>query len=198
MKLGSEPAVTDEQLIADARNDSAAVAELYRRHYGPVFRYCVHRLFDRSVAEDVTSTVFLKMVENVDRFRGDDEDLRRWLFTVATNAANAYLRKRARRKRLLEAAARDLAAARSQAGHGPDDGAERTAELQRAVWTLKPRDQAIIVLRFVEDMKLSEIAGIVGSSPSAVQKRLSRALGRLRAWLGGRTRSNARKEAGDV
>jgi len=198
MNPGSEPTVTDGQLIAAASSDSAAMAELYRRHYGPVFRYCVHRLFDRSVAEDVTSTVFLKMVEHIDRFRGDGEDLRRWLFTVATNAANAYLRKRARRKRLFEAAARDLAAARGQPGHGPDAGAVETAELRKAVLTLKPADQAVVVLRFVEDRKLSEIAAIVGSSPSAVQKRLSRALGRLRAVLDGPGSPAARKEAGNV
>ena len=198
MSTRSRPMVTDEQLIARARNDNAAVAELYRRHYGPVFRYCVHRLFDRSLAEDVTSTVFLRMVENLDRFRGDGEDLRRWLFTVATNAANAFLRKRARRKRLLAAAAKDLAAAGSHPGRVSDDGAERAAELQKAVLTLKPPDQAVVVLRFVEDMKLSEIAAVVGSSPSAVQKRLSRALGRLRAVLDRQSGSTVRKEAGNV
>lgn len=51
-------------LVIQARIDRAAFVQLYRRHYDTIFRYCVHRLFDRAAAEDVTSEVFLKMVEN--------------------------------------------------------------------------------------------------------------------------------------
>jgi len=58
-------AADDSQLIARARSDRAAFVQLYRSHYDAVFRYCVHRLFERQAAEDVTSDVFLKVVENI-------------------------------------------------------------------------------------------------------------------------------------
>ena len=45
----------DEQLICQARSDSDAFSRLYRRHYDSVFRYCMHRLFERAAAEDAVS-----------------------------------------------------------------------------------------------------------------------------------------------
>lgn len=45
-------------LTKEAKRDGAAFARLYRMHYERVFRYCSRRLFNRHVAEDVTSTVF--------------------------------------------------------------------------------------------------------------------------------------------
>ncbi len=91
-------AADDSQLIAEARSDRAAFVRLYRRHYDAVFRYCVHRLFERQAAEDVTSDVFLKVVENIHHFKGNEKQFRNWLYRVATNAVNNYLRKTARER----------------------------------------------------------------------------------------------------
>ena len=71
-----EEAGTGEGLIPQARRDPTAFAELYRKYYDPVFRYCVHRLFERSAAEDLTSSVFMKAVQGFCRFRGDEKDFR--------------------------------------------------------------------------------------------------------------------------
>jgi RNA polymerase sigma-70 factor (ECF subfamily) len=50
----------------------------------------VHRLFERQAAEDVTSDVFLKAVENIHRFKGNEKQFRNWLYRIATNAINNY------------------------------------------------------------------------------------------------------------
>jgi len=86
-------------------NSPAVFTELFRRHYDRVFRYCVHRLFNRHIAEDVTSTVFLKVVENLSKFRGDEDDFRNWLYRVATNQINQHLRKAKRRADSLKVVA---------------------------------------------------------------------------------------------
>ncbi|MHC4212833.1 MAG: RNA polymerase sigma factor, partial [Planctomycetota bacterium] len=91
----------DAQLIAEARIDPEAFARLYRRHYEQVFRYCVHRLFNRQTAEDITSVVFLKTVENFGRFKGTEQQFRNWIFKIATNAINSHIRKTVRRNGLL-------------------------------------------------------------------------------------------------
>ena len=52
-KIADPPA--EESLVEKARQDPEAFAELYRRYYSGVFRYCVHRLLDRTAAEDVTA-----------------------------------------------------------------------------------------------------------------------------------------------
>jgi len=183
-RLRSEVSVDNEikaaksnQLIAKACNDSAAFVQLYRRHYDAVFRYCVHRLFDRQTAEDITSQVFLKVVENLSRFKGADAQFRNWLYRIATNAVNDHLRKAARRKAVLKVACEQ---AKSQAANCKDTSDEKLAVLREAVLSLRPRYQTIVTLRFFENLKLTEIAEVLGSSAGTVRSQLARALAKLR------------------
>jgi len=168
-------AANNGQLITDARRDPAAFVQLYRRHYDAVFRYCVHRLFERQTAEDVTSEVFLKAVENFSSFKGNERQFHNWLYTIATNAVNSYLRKTAHRNVLLKRACEQ---ANSQAANC-GESAEKLALLREAVLALKPRYQTIITLRFFENLKLTEIAEVLGSSPGTVRSQLARALAKL-------------------
>ena len=170
---------TDSQLIARARSDATAFVQLYRRHYEAVFRYCVHRLFERHAAEDVTSEVFLKVVESFHSFKGNEQQFRNWLYRIATNAVNEHLRKTARQSVLLKAAC-------EQAGNevaNCRESCEKVAVLREAMLSLKPRYQAIITLRFFENLKLTEIAEVLGSSPGTVRSQLARALAKLRKKL---------------
>ena len=172
-------AVNDGQLIAEARSDPAAFVQLYRRHYDAVFRYCVHRLFERHTAEDITAEVFLKVVENLDRFKGNEKQFRNWLYKIATNAVNDHLRKTARRNGLLKGACQQIGSQGADCG----ETSEKLALLKEAVLSLKPRYQTIITLRFFENLKLTEIAEVLASSPGTVRSQMARALDKLRKKL---------------
>ena len=172
-------AADDKQLIARAWSDRAAFVRLYRSHYDAVFRYCVHRLFERTTAEDVTSEVFLKVVENIKNFKGSEKQFRNWLYRVATNAVNNHLRKAARRNRLLKDAREQANSQVADCG----ESAEKRILLKEAVFALRPRYQTIITLRFFENLKLIEIAEVLDSSPGTVRSQLARALARLRKKL---------------
>ena len=84
-------------LVQRACSDPDAFARLYLMHYDNVFRYCVRRLFDRHSAEDVTSTVFFKVMHNLGSFDGTAIDFRSWLLRIAANAVNDHLRDARRR-----------------------------------------------------------------------------------------------------
>ncbi len=172
-------AADDSQLIARARSDRAAFVRLYRRHYDAVFRYCVHRLFERQIAEDVTSDVFLRVVENIESFKGNEQQFRNWLYRIATNGVNNYLRKTTRRNRLLKVACEQANSSVADGG----ESADKLALLKEAVFFLKPRYQTIITLRFFENLKLTEIAEVLASSPGTVRSQLARALAKLRKIL---------------
>jgi RNA polymerase sigma factor (sigma-70 family) len=165
----------DGQLIIEARSNPAAFARLYHRHYDAVFRYCSHRLFDREIAQDVTSEVFLKVVEGFNSFEGSEKQFRNWLYKIATNAANEHLRKIARRDALLKNACKQIDNTDSM-----DISAENLALLKQAMLTLKPRYQTIITLRFFENLRLTEIAEVLGSGDGTVRSQLARALTKLR------------------
>src|SRR5437588_11050164 len=83
----------DGDLVVRAKSDRGAFSRLYDRYYPRVARYCLRRLFDRTLADDVVSEVFLQVASHIRTFTGRTEtDFRRWLFRIATNAVNAHLR----------------------------------------------------------------------------------------------------------
>ena len=165
----------DAQLIAEARTNPDAFARLYRRHYEQIFRYCAHRLFDRQTAEDTTSVVFLKAVENFGRFKGTEQQFRNWLFKIATNAINSHIRKTVRRNILL-----DRFRPNNDNRKIEEDNDSKLAILEQAMLSLKPKYQTIITLRFFENLKLTQIAEITGSSPGTVRSQMARALAQMR------------------
>jgi RNA polymerase sigma-70 factor, ECF subfamily len=188
MTLPQDPATQDlgNDLVVRARTDREAFGQLYDAHYPAVFRYCLRRLFVRAVAEDVTSEVFLSVASNMRRFAGTTaEDFRRWVFRIATNQTNAYVRQATRRRALLESAARSgelNVAGSSPAGRSDVETLDWPA-LYQAILRLKPRDQAIVHLRFFEQMTHEQIADVLQERPATVRTGLSRALEKLRRWF---------------
>jgi len=167
-------------MIAEAKRSPEAFARLYRRHYNCVFRYCVHRLFERQAAEDVTSAVFLKVIENLRKFHGDEQSFRNWLYKIATNEANNHLRKTGRGHRLLNVLKNQSSNSSTENKNTIDDDNKKSELLKQAVQSLKPRYQTIITLRFFENMKSQKIADVLGLKPATVRSRLSRAIDKLR------------------
>ncbi len=176
-------AANDGQMIAEVCSAPAAFVQLYRRHYDAVFRYCVHRLFERHTAEDITAEVFLKVVENFHRFRGNERQFRNWLYKIATNAVNDHLRRTARRDGLLKGACRQIGSQVADCQTPEVQPSEKLALLREALLALKPRYQTIITLRFFENLKLTEIAEVLASSPGTTRSQLARALAKLRKKL---------------
>jgi len=183
--------IEDQQCpIAQARTSRAAFGRLYRMHYDCIFRYCAHRLFDRAAAEDVTAAVFVKMVEHYADFRGDLRGFRCWLFKIATNTINTHLRGVARRRKTLADCADRLAENNTNC---PDLRAENLELLREAMLSLKIRYQTVITLRYFENMKLTDVAEILGSSSGTVRSQLKRALEQLRKRMDALANSAAGK-----
>jgi RNA polymerase sigma-70 factor (ECF subfamily) len=167
-------------LIQRACTDPDAFAQLYLLHYDTVFRHCSRRLFDRHGAEEVTSTVFFKIMRDLGSFRGNVSNFRSWMFRITSNAVNDYLRDAKRRREMVLKVA---AGAESEATFeiDADEGVlEKKALLKRALLELKPKYQTVIALRFFENMKLTEIADCLEKNPSTVRNWLVRAIAKLR------------------
>jgi RNA polymerase sigma-70 factor (ECF subfamily) len=180
-------------LIRRACSDPDAFARLYLQHYDAVFHYCVRRLFDRHCAEDVTSTVFFKVMHHLDSFDGTVISFKHWLFRIATNAVNDYLREVKKRQNINQRIIKNIRT-ESVFTITPDpDLLEKKALLQQAILRLKPRYQAIITLHYFENMKLIEIAACLDKKPSTVRNWLSRATKKLRQEL-----SAAKNDGGSV
>jgi RNA polymerase sigma-70 factor, ECF subfamily len=182
-RLSSEQPAADDDLVVRARTDRTAFGRLYDCYYGHVARYCLRRLFDRTLAEDVVSDVFLQVASHLGEFSGrTTTDFRRWLFRIATNAVNAHLRQSRRRQELWEAAARGRHWDRGSGWHSSPAENDRLdwPAVYRALLELDERDQTIVTLRFFADLSHEEIADVVNATSGAVRTALSRILSRLR------------------
>ncbi|MDP9071264.1 MAG: RNA polymerase sigma factor [Actinomycetota bacterium] len=118
--------------------------------------------------EDLVGEVFLQVARDLPRFRGDDDALRRWVFTIAHN-------------RLLDARRRQ--SRRPQPAHGPlpevaspPPADPLDPELVAALSTLTPDQREVVVLRFVGDLSLEDVARITRRKVGAVKALQHRAL----------------------
>jgi len=170
-------------LIKQACSDRAAFARLYRMHYERVFRYCSRRLFNRHTAEDVTSTVFFRVMSRISTFEGNSHGFRNWLYRIATNAVNDHLKTAKRRAETIRNAAQEHGRGRAFATESDSELLKKNLAVKQALLGLKPKYQTVITLRFFEKMKLIEIAEILGQNPATIRTQLARALSKLRKEL---------------
>jgi len=172
--------IEDDDLVLRARSQAEALARLYDIYYQPIFRFCVHRLFNKEIAEDVTSSVFLEVARGIRRFRGKSaNDFQSWLYAIAANQANAYIRKTSRRKKLLEQAAASMTAVAAKG----NDNSPDFSQLYTAILKLKPRHQTIITLRFFENLQYEQIAKILNIKEATLRVSTHRIINELRNHL---------------
>jgi RNA polymerase sigma-70 factor, ECF subfamily len=174
----------EADLVIRAKSDRNAFGQLYDLYYPRVARYCLRRLFDRTVAEDVVSEVFLQVSTHLRGFPGTTEtDFRCWLFRIATNAVNAHLRQTLRRKQLWDAAANRRQWESGNGNHSSVTEHELLdwPTLYQAILELEERDQTILMLRFFSECSFEDIAIVIHATSGAVRTALSRVLSRLRA-----------------
>ena len=178
MKKGTETAGLT--ILENPNQFGAQTLEaLYDGYYDRIYAYCVHRLFCRTLAEDVTGQIFLNAAKGIDSVAGDRPNAHaRWLYSIATNECNSYIRKHLRRRKLFE----KFQAEHSRHQQTQDIQPDWTA-VYGAIARLKDTEQSVITLRFFEDMSHDQIAAIINKHPTSVRVILSRALKKLQKLL---------------
>jgi RNA polymerase sigma-70 factor (ECF subfamily) len=159
--------------------DFDEVVRLYRPR---IFRFLMASLADRDVAESLTQDCFLKAYNARNQFRGE-ASLGTWLTRIALNLVRDHLR--SRRMRFWQRT-RETALDIVDISDWLPDGAsspeaiclqqERVKEIWQSVEKLSRQQRTVFILRFVEEMELSEIAETTGMNTSTVKSHLYRAL----------------------
>jgi RNA polymerase sigma-70 factor (ECF subfamily) len=167
-------AESDESVAVRAAADPGAMTELYRRYIARVDRYCRRRLQDPDLAEDVTSQIFLKVLEGLRKRRV--ENVASWIFTIAHNEVVSQYRRRRELVGITEAV---LAL-------GDDDQLEETiitqvvvGDLRALLSRLSADQQRVLELRLA-GLTSREIRQVLGRSQTWVGTTEYRAVHRLR------------------
>jgi len=171
----------------DERGVGSGVAALldaeFGAYYAIVYRYLLHRFFDREQAEELTAETFYKAATALGRLRADRHGLQTGLLRVATNLANSRSRRLRWRRFLFGRWAAAAGVCTAEAGDPPSVVDQCRERVRAAVRVLPPADQAVIALRYYTQLAYDDIAEILGCRTDAVRARLSRALKRLREQL---------------
>ena len=167
----------EQALIARAqRYEAEAVAELYRRHLGEIYRYCLFRVGDGPTAEDLTEEVFLNMVQALPRYVDRGVPFVAWLYRIARARVVDFQRQRARRgtAALLDSLADGAPGPEAQAASRAE-----VRELKRAMAQLSEPYQMVLQMRFIEGCDLEETARRMGKTVGATKVLQHRALRKL-------------------
>jgi len=162
------------------------------RHRPQIFRFLLASTRDVDLAETLTQECFLKAHRNWGRFRGDSSAMT-WLMRIAINLQKDHWRNRRMQFwRHTQSNSVDLDEASEWLPSGESSAEKQllAREQVQRVWEsvkgLSERQRTVFLLRYVEERELSEIAQATGLSEGTVKAHLSRALGRVRAELGGK------------
>lgn len=165
--------VPSRELVDRVLNDREAFAEIVDRHKAMVFSLAYNFFRNRNVAEDIAQDAYLELFRNLHKIESDLH-LSFWLRQTVTRKCIDWSRRlKHRRHRSM-----DDAPEPSVEFDPPDP--MLSEELYRMVAALPEKTRLVLVLRFQEDLKLSEIADTLDMPVNTVKTILRRGLARLR------------------
>ena len=170
----------DSELIVRAKaSDHQALTTIYE-HYSPaIYRYIYYRVGDAELAEDLRAEVFLRMLEKINRYEDRGWPLSSWLYRIAHDRTIDALRYQSIRKYVpFETWTEKSDILESSVALRLDCEA-----LHDAIERLTDDQRAVIQMRFLQDMSLSETARILGRTPGAVKALQCRGLHALARHL---------------
>jgi RNA polymerase sigma-70 factor, ECF subfamily len=170
------------RLVARAQQgDRAALEELYLLHFDRIYSYLHLSVGNRHDAEDLTTQVFLKMLESIGRFRWQSAPFSAWLFRIAHNLAMDHFRAGKRwqpEEEVPEPEPPEESAAEEEALESI--GRRSMLEL---IEGLSHEQQQVLTLKFVFNFSNGDAATILGKTEGAIKSLQHRALASLQRQM---------------
>ena len=174
--------------VASELDDIDALVRTYRAR---LLRFVAFSIGDADLAESITQDCFLKAYNGRESFRGDCS-VNTWLTSIAMNLIRDQQRlQKFRFWRQARATAIDITDAASflpSNESSPETSIlakEKAKQVQAALEHLSPNQRTVFLMRFIEEMDLSEIAATTRMPINTVKTHLHRALKSVRAQVGG-------------
>jgi RNA polymerase sigma-70 factor (ECF subfamily) len=179
------PLANEHQLVLQAKDGNPeAFGQLYDAYMERIYRFVYFRVDDQQTAEDITSQVFLKAWNNLDRFRLGRTPYVAWLYTIAHNAVIDYYR-----TRKLTTALEDVQLSQPDYAEAVESEIDLWVEMKSikvAMRTLTDDQQKVLTLKFIEGLSNNEIARHLGKREGAIRALQMRGLQALAKQLDGK------------
>ncbi len=172
------------------RGDRRACEELVRRNQDLIYNSIIYMTGDPDAAEDLTQSVFMKALENIDSFKGKSK-FSTWLYSIMLNTVRNFQRKMVRYRTVSlddnpGESSWTLKDDLRAGGKEPWEALvsqENTQLIKTALASLKDEYREIIVLRDIEGLSYIRLAKVLDISQGTVKSRLSRARCALKLQL---------------
>jgi RNA polymerase sigma-70 factor, ECF subfamily len=161
--------------------DTQAIGAVYDQYFSEVYRYVLYRVGNQTLAEDIASDVFIRLLEAVKSGRGPESNLKGWLIGTASHVVMDHMRKKYRRPE------DELPDSLPDLGPGPAsevDQREQNRLVRGAYSKLTPEQQDVLALRFGQGYSLEETASRMDKNINAVKALQFRALAALQREIG--------------
>lgn len=181
---GHEAQPSDGQVVAVVRNgDVEAFDVLVDRYSGPLTRHLAYRVDDPELGADLAQDAFLDAFRNVDRFDGQ-RSFAAWLYGIANKRLLMHWRRQRIRRfisldRLTETVSTTPPALQQTAD---SESCHEQDSLSHVFAELNPPLRDALLLHGLDGFTAPEIAGILGISRSAAERRVSRAKEQFRDY----------------
>src|SRR5204862_3007969 len=163
------------------QGNKEALEELYLLHFDRIYSYLHMSVGNRHDAEDLTTQVFVKMLESIGKFRWRSAPFSAWLFRIAHNLAMDHFRASRRwqpEEEVPEPAGEEEPSAEAAALQSI--GRQSMLEL---IESLSHEQQQVLTLKFVFNFPNAEVATILGKTEGAIKSLQHRALVSLHKQL---------------
>jgi RNA polymerase sigma-70 factor, ECF subfamily len=169
-------------LVEQAQQGSRdALEELYLLHFDRIYSYLHMSVGSRHDAEDLTTQVFVKMLESIGKFRWRSAPFSAWLFRIAHNLAMDHFRANKRWQPEEEVPEPDPGE-RSAAEEEALESIGRQSMLEM-IGKLSHEQQQVLTLKFVFNFSNAEAATILDKTEGAIKSLQHRALASLQRQL---------------
>jgi RNA polymerase sigma factor (sigma-70 family) len=171
---------TDDSILLNAYvrdGDGDAFGRLVERHTDFVYAAAMRQSGNGAAAQDITQAVFLLLSQRAGSVKSPGS-LKGWLFTATRYVASAARRSEMRRARREK----EAAAMRPEIGE-EKESAGAVEFLDDALASLPEKYRQAVLLRYFEERPIAVVGQVLGISEDAAQKRVTRAIGRMRDFL---------------
>lgn len=169
-------------MATEAAGDQEAFERLYRALYSPTYNYVRYRVDDRQTAEDLTSQVFIRLLERIGSYDPDKGPFKPWFYALTRNVIAGHFRA----ARLTLEPLREIVIRLFDPNSSPEEALasqDRQDRVLQALGHLPARDRDVLGLKFAFDLKHKEIAELTGLTESNVGVVVYRSLKKLRGIL---------------